>query len=106
MEMSSRVSHMQSSPIRRLVPYANAARKAGKKVYPLNIGQPDIKTPKGFFNAIRDVDLEVLAYADSAGDATLIEAIQAYYKTYDMDFDQDEIIITNGGSEALLFAII
>ncbi|MFP5526950.1 pyridoxal phosphate-dependent aminotransferase [Peptococcus simiae] len=106
MEMSRRALGMQASPIRRLVPYANEARKAGKKVYPLNIGQPDIKTPKGFFEAIRNVDLEVLAYADSAGDPKLIEAIQDYYKTYDMDFATDEIIITNGGSEALLFAII
>ncbi|MFM9413939.1 pyridoxal phosphate-dependent aminotransferase [Peptococcus simiae] len=106
MEMSRRASGMQASPIRRLVPYANEARKAGKKVYPLNIGQPDIKTPKGFFEAIRNVDLEVLAYADSAGDPKLIEAIQDYYKTYDMDFATDEIIITNGGSEALLFSII
>lgn len=106
MEMSRRALGMQASPIRRLVPYANEARKAGKKVYPLNIGQPDIQTPKGFFEAIRNVDLEVLAYADSAGDPKLIEAIQDYYKTYDMDFATDEIIITNGGSEALLFAII
>ncbi len=106
MNLSKRITGMQSSPIRKLVPYANKAREEGKKVYPLNIGQPDIKTPAGFFDAVRHFEQEVLAYADSAGDKKLIQAISDYYKTYNMDFGTDEILITNGGSEALLFAII
>lgn len=97
---------MQASPIRRLVPYADKARAAGKKVYPLNIGQPDIQTPPAFFEAIRHFSKDVLEYDGSQGNPDLIKAIRDYYKTYDMDFDQDEVLITNGGSEALLFSII
>ncbi len=106
MKFSNRITNMQSSPIRRLVPYADKARAAGKKVYPLNIGQPDIKTPKELFSALTSFDKEVLAYDVSQGNADLIKAIREYYKTYDMNFEQDEILITNGGSEALLFSII
>lgn len=106
MKLSNRITGMQSSPIRRLVPYADKARANGKKVYPLNIGQPDIKTPKSFFDALTGFDKEVLAYDVSQGNANLIKAIREYYKTYDMDFEQNEILITNGGSEALLFSII
>lgn len=106
MKLSNRITGMQSSPIRRLVPYADKARANGKKVYPLNIGQPDIKTPKSFFDALTGFDKEVLAYDVSQGNADLIKAIREYYKSYDMDFEQNEILITNGGSEALLFSII
>lgn len=106
MKFSNRITNMQSSPIRRLVPYADKARAAGKKVYPLNIGQPDIRTPKEFFSALTSFDKEVLAYDVSQGNADLIKAIREYYKTYNMDFEQNEILITNGGSEALLFSII
>lgn len=106
MKLSERINGMQSSPIRKLVPYAAQARAAGKKVYPLNIGQPDIKTPAGFFEAVQGFRQEVLAYADSQGDKALIEAISKYYKTNNMDFNPEDILITNGGSEALLFAII
>ena len=106
MKFSNRITSMQASPIRRLVPYAEKARKAGKKVYPLNIGQPDIKTPPAFFEALGNFDKEVLAYDVSQGNPELIKAISNYYKTYNMDFQDDEILITNGGSEALLFAII
>lgn len=106
MRFSNRITNMQSSPIRRLVPYADKARAAGKKVYPLNIGQPDIRTPKEFFSALTSFDKEVLAYDVSQGNADLIKAIREYYKTYNMNFEQDEILITNGGSEALLFSII
>ena len=89
---------MQASPIRRLVPYAEKARKAGKKVYPLNIGQPDIKTPPAFFEALGNFNKKVLAYDGSQGNPELIKAISNYYKTYNMDFQDDEILITNGGS--------
>lgn len=75
MKCSNRISGMQESPIRKLVPYANAARANGKKVYPLNIGQPDIKTPEGYFDAIKNFKQEVLEYADSHGDFTLIDEI-------------------------------
>ena len=106
MKFSNRITSMQASPIRRLVPYAEKARKAGKKVYPLNIGQPDIKTPPAFFEALGNFNKKVLAYDGSQGNLELIKAISNYYKTYNMDFQDDEILITNGGSEALLFAII
>ena len=97
---------MQASPIRKLVPFATAAKADGVKVYHLNIGQPDIKTPRGFFDAVKNFDDEVLEYAVSQGIPELIEALQDYYKTYDMHFDKDELLITNGGSEALLFAMM
>lgn len=103
---SNRVTAMQASPIRKLVPFATAAKADGVKVYHLNIGQPDIKTPKGFFDAVKNFDDEVLEYAVSQGIPELIEALQDYYKTYDMHFDKDELLITNGGSEALLFAMM
>ena len=106
MRLSDRINKMQSSPIRRLVPYANKARKAGKNVIPLNIGQPDIKTPDGFFKALDEFKQSVLAYGVSEGDHNLINIIREYYKGYDIDFDEDEVIITNGGSEALLFSIM
>lgn len=103
---SNRVTAMQASPIRKLVPFATAAKADGVKVYHLNIGQPDIKTPRGFFDAVKNFDDEVLEYAVSQGIPELIEALQDYYKTYDMHFEKDELLITNGGSEALLFAMM
>ena len=103
---SNRVTAMQASPIRKLVPFATAAKADGVKVYHLNIGQPDIKTPRGFFDAVKNFDDEVLEYAVSQGIPELIEALQDYYKTYDMHFAKDELLITNGGSEALLFAMM
>lgn len=106
MNLSDRILAMQESPIRKLAPYAKKAKEAGKKVYPLNIGQPDIKTPEGFFAALRNFNQDVLAYADSTGDMELIKAICEYYKRCDIHFDPEDILITNGGSEALLFSII
>lgn len=106
MHLSNRITSMQESPIRKLVPYALQAKKEGKKVYHLNIGQPDIETPASFMQSIRDFDKKVIAYSLSQGSPELIEAIIKYYKKYDMHFEQDEILITNGGSEALLFSII
>jgi aspartate aminotransferase len=97
---------MQSSPIRKLVPYATAAKEKGIKVYHLNIGQPDIKTPKGFFDAVNTFNSDVLEYAVSQGLPELIDAMIDYYATYDMNFEKDEILITNGGSEALLFSMM
>ena len=106
MKFSKRLSSMQESPIRKLAPFATAAKAEGVKVYHLNIGQPDIITPKGFLKAIREYEGEILEYALSEGLPELIEAIRKYYKNYNLDFENDEILITNGGSEALLFTMI
>lgn len=106
MKLSNRIIGMQESPIRKLVPYAENAKKDGKKVYHLNIGQPDIETPENFINAVKSFDEKVLKYSFSQGIPELINALIKYYKKYDMEFEEDEILITNGGSEALLFALI
>ncbi len=106
MNFSKRITNMQQSPIRKLVPIAEKAKKQGKKVYHLNIGQPDIETPSEFFDAVKSFDEKVLKYSFSQGIPELIDALINYYKTYDIHFENDEILITNGGSEALLFSII
>ena len=106
MNVSERISNVFASPIRKLSPYAAAAKAAGKKVYHLNIGQPDIQTPPAFLEAIRAFDDSVIAYGDSRGDARLLDAIQKYYHDWGMDFDINEITITAGGSEALLIAMM
>lgn len=106
MRFSKRITGMQASPIRKLVPYANEAKAKGKKVYHLNIGQPDIVTPAGFFEAIRNFREDVLAYSTSAGSNELIDAIRKYYQGYGIEYGREHIIITNGGSEALMFAMI
>ena len=106
MKFSKRLSSMQESPIRKLAPFATAAKAEGVKVYHLNIGQPDIITPQGFFDAVKNFDKKVLEYAGSQGIPELIEAIRKYYTTYDMNFANEDIIITNGGSEALLFSFM
>ena len=92
---------MQHSPIRRLNVYAIEAEKKGKKVYHLNIGQPDIETPPCFMEAIRQFDKKVVAYSESGGETVLQDAISKYFRQYDMDFERKDIIITSGGSEAL-----
>lgn len=106
MKLSNRILKMQESPIRKLVPIAEAAKKQGKKVYHLNIGQPDIETPKEFFDAVKNFDSKVLAYSFSQGMPKLIDAMIDYYKRYDIHYKENQILITNGGSEALLFALI
>lgn len=106
MKYSQRVSSMQSSPIRKLAPFEEKAIKNGLKVYHLNIGQPDIKTPKEFFNAVQNFDKDVLKYCPSNGMSSLIESIQKYYRNYNIEFDKDELLVTNGGSEGLLFALM
>ena len=106
MKFSKRLSSMQQSPIRKLAPFATAAKAQGVKVYHLNIGQPDIITPVGFFDTIKHFDKKVLEYASSQGIPELIEAIRKYYTTYNINFSHEDIIITNGGSEALLFAFM
>ena len=106
MKFSKRLKSMQASPIRKLAPFAAQAKADGVKVYHLNIGQPDIKTPECFFNAVKNFNEPVLEYAGSQGIPELIEALQKYYETYDMHFSKDDFIVTNGGSEALLFALM
>lgn len=94
---------MPQSPIRKLVPYAEDAKKRGTKVYHLNIGQPDIKTPKVALDAIKNNDIEVLAYSRSEGSEEYRTKIAAYYAKNDIYVSANDIIVTTGGSEALLF---
>lgn len=106
MKLSARVQSISSSPIRKLSPYADAAKAAGKKVYHLNIGQPDIKTPAQFLEGVRSFKDEVVAYGNSKGEPALIRAIQKYYAEKGMDYALEDIFVTNGGSEALTFAVM
>lgn len=94
---------MPPSPIRKLVPYAEAAKKKGIRVYHLNIGQPDIETPPAILNAVRNADIKVLEYSHSAGNESYRRKLVEYYKTVGIDVTSDQIIITTGGSEAILF---
>ncbi len=106
MELSKRIMDMQESPVRKLVPIATRVKKEGKKVFHLNIGQPDIETPKVFMEAINNYDTRVIKYSFSQGEPTLINSIREYFKRDGIIFDQDEVLITNGGSEALTFTTI
>jgi len=96
---------MPQSPIRKLVPFAEAAKKNGTKVYHLNIGQPDIKTPKVALDAVKNNSIEVLSYARSEGSETYREKLSNYYKKNNIDVTSQDIIATTGGSEALLFTM-
>ncbi|MBU1368538.1 MAG: pyridoxal phosphate-dependent aminotransferase [Bacteroidetes bacterium] len=95
---------MPESPIRKLVPYAEAAKKRGMKVYHLNIGQPDIHTPEIALQALRDFDLKVIEYSHSAGILSYREKLATYYEKHDIHITAEDIIIGAGASEALLFA--
>ncbi len=97
---------MPASPIRKLVPYAEAAKKKGTKVYHLNIGQPDIETPKMVLDAVRHSDFKVLEYSHSAGNESYRKKLVGYYKSVGIDITSDQIIITTGGSEAILFGFM
>ncbi|MBQ3552338.1 MAG: pyridoxal phosphate-dependent aminotransferase [Clostridia bacterium] len=101
MKLSDKVQLCNLSPMRKFHPYAVDAVKRGRKIYHLNIGQPDIETPPAFFNAIRNFEQDVLEYAPSPGIPKLIHEIQKYYANIGIDYQQDEILITTGGSEAL-----
>lgn len=96
---------MPASPIRKLVPFADAAKKRGVKVYHLNIGQPDIPTPEVALNAIRNFDQKVVEYSHSAGILSYRKKLVEYYKRYDINVTAEDIIIGAGGSEAILFAM-
>ncbi|KAF1082224.1 MAG: Alanine transaminase [Candidatus Rifleibacterium amylolyticum] len=105
-KISLRAEEMQASPIRKLIPYAVAARKKGVTVYPLNIGQPDIPTPQPIRDAIRNFDQEVLAYSPSQGEDFLVEAFSGYYRQNRIELAPEDIIVTTGGSEAIFFAFL
>ena len=103
MKYSSKVQRCFQSPMRKFHPYAVAAAAAGKTIYHLNIGQPDVETPPAFFEAIRKFHQPVLAYAPSPGLPELIDAIVCYYKKIGVSITADDVLITTGGSEALQF---
>ena len=104
--VSERGTLMPASPIRRLVPLANAAKARGVKVYHLNIGQPDVPTPQEGLEALKHIDRKVLEYSPSDGLLSLREKLRIYYKRFNIDVDVDDIIVTTGGSEAVLFAFM
>ena len=94
---------MPPSPIRKLVPFAEAAKKRGNTIYHLNIGQPDIETPPAILDAVRNADIKVLEYSHSAGNESYRKKLVQYYKNAGIDVTHEQIIITTGGSEAILF---
>ncbi|MDH3322395.1 MAG: pyridoxal phosphate-dependent aminotransferase [Flavobacteriaceae bacterium] len=104
-KISQKGLQMPESPIRKLVPFAEDAKKRGIKIYQLNIGQPDIKTPKVALDAVKNNQLEVLAYARSEGSEVYREKLAAYYEKNDIHVSADDIIVTTGGSEALSFTL-
>ena len=106
LQISQRGQLMPASPIRKLVPYAEAAKQRGIKVYHLNIGQPDIETPKLVLDAVRNSNFKVLEYSHSAGNESYRKKLVGYYKTVGIDVTYDQIIITTGGSEAILFGFM
>lgn len=105
-QVSERGNIMPASPIRRLVPLANKARARGIKVYGLNIGQPDVPTPQTALDALKHIDRKVLEYSPSDGLLTLRQKLREYYRRYNISVDVDDIIVTTGGSEAVLFAFM
>ena len=96
---------MPESPIRKLVPFAENAKKRGTKVYHLNIGQPDIKTPQVALDAVKNNTIETLSYARSEGSEEYRKKLSKYYAKHNVNVTEDNIIVTTGGSEALLFTI-
>lgn len=104
-KISIKGQQMPESPIRKLVPFAEQAKKKGHKVYHLNIGQPDIKTPQVALDAIKNTNIEVLEYSHSAGFESYRNKLSAYYKKTGLPVEPQDIIITTGGSEALMFAM-
>jgi aspartate aminotransferase len=103
--ISNKGMEMPSSPVRKLVPFAEAALAKGRTIYQLNIGQPDIKTPVQAINAVKNTNMEVLSYSHSAGNESYRKKLVAHYNKLDMGLDINDIIVSTGGSEALLFAM-
>jgi aspartate aminotransferase len=106
LSISNRGQLMPASPIRKLVPYAEAAKKKGTKVYHLNIGQPDIETPKTVLDAVRHSEFKILEYSHSAGNESYRRKLVDYYKSVGIEINYNNIIITTGGSEAILFGFM
>ena len=104
-KISLKGQQMPESPIRKLVPYAEAAKKRGVNVYHLNIGQPDIETPEAALKAVKENDIKVLSYARSEGSESYRKKLSVYYKQNDIEVTEKDIIVTTGGSEALLFTL-
>jgi aspartate aminotransferase len=103
-KISDKARRMPASPIRKLVPFADDAKKRGTKIFHLNIGQPDIETPAVMLNAIRQNDLKVVEYSNSAGIESYRKKLAGYYKSFQINVEYSDILITTGGSEALQFA--
>lgn len=104
--ISEKGKAMPASPIRKLVPYAEEAKRKGRKVYHLNIGQPDIPTPEVAMEALRNISLKVLEYSHSAGNESYRRKLAQYYQGINIDIDHTNMIVTAGGSEAVLFALM
>jgi aspartate aminotransferase len=105
-KVSNKGTQMPASPIRKLVPFADAAKKRGTKIYHLNIGQPDIETPEVMLNAIKNADIKVLEYSHSAGMESYRKKLAGYYGSFNINIDENDIIITTGGSEAIEIAMM
>ena len=103
-KISTKGLNMPASPIRKLVPYSECAKKKGVKVFHLNIGQPDIETPKNAIDALKNADLHVVEYSHSAGTLSYRQKLVEYYSRYNIQLNENQIIVSNGGSEAILFA--
>ena len=106
MNISKRAQLCELSPMRKFHPFAVQANAQGKKIYHLNIGQPDIVTPPVYFETVRNFDRKVLEYAESPGTPDLIEAVRKYYSGIGANYSADDILITTGGSEALNFLMM
>jgi len=105
-QISDKGRLMPESPIRKLVPYAEAARAKGRTVFPLNIGQPDIKTPEVAMEAIRNCTAKVIEYSHSAGNISYRKKLAKYYQNIGINVDENEMLITTGGSEAITFSLM
>jgi len=105
-QISEKGRHMPASPIRKLVPFAEEAKRKGRKVYHLNIGNPDLPTPTVAIDAMKNLSLKTISYGHSAGDESFRRKMAAYYKHIGIEVDYSEILVTSGGSEALLFGMI
>jgi len=106
MKISERIQKVPASPIRKLTPFALDAMKKGKKIYRLNIGQPDVETPPAFMEAVKNFDEKVLAYGISHGDPKLIDSVCKYYAGWNIHYSPEDVFVTNGGSEAVGFAVM
>lgn len=106
MKISINANRCEPSPMRKFHPLAVEAKKKGKTIFHLNIGQPDLETPKAYYDAVKEFSNPTLGYADSPGMPLLIDAIRSYYKNLGVDLDSDDVLITSGGSEALLITCL